>query len=385
MADLTPSLVDLYRNAANPAKTNKDKINIQRTAFQQAPRPAYHQAPRPAFQQAPRPAFQQQPPRQQAPSRPTFKQPRPAQKSSAPPGFQPPKSAEPAFFSDAQSQFVMSERNKEKSVLLHELNRMQAAGSEVTRKMSYDNKLEEIKWEFNRTKQTEDCQGTVNFMKDAIKLGCTGIELFNKKVGWLKLEDPHTHKTWSDEACKDMTRYDRSLTKLYQRYIRKGSVSPWVELGFLLVGSLMMTHFKNMFATPSAPAAAGVHTTAPSRNVPFSMPQQQQRAPMPPPTAMRAPMLPPTSMRAPMPAPAFQMPAPATFQMPPSQPVQVEVKEEPIEIEVPTKGRRVNLNVVTEVVEDDDDQSTDVGILSNNNDVVDDADDDQSSVGSLTF
>ena len=63
-------------------------------------------------------------------------------------------------------------------------------------------------------------------MKDAIRLGVTGIEILNSRYKILKLQG------WSSEATRDMDRYDRSLTKLYTRYMRRGSVSPIVELGF---------------------------------------------------------------------------------------------------------------------------------------------------------
>ena len=78
-------------------------------------------------------------------------------------------------------------------------------------------------------------------MKDAIKFGVTGIEMLNSKFKVLKLNG------WSSEATRDMNRYDRSLTKLYTRYMRKGSVSPILELGFLLFGSMILCHMKNSF------------------------------------------------------------------------------------------------------------------------------------------
>ena len=176
---------------------------------------------------------------------------------------------------------VAREKLREKTVLLHELSRMELSGSKMARDLSIDDPLADIEFELNRTRAKEDCVSTVSFMKDAIRLGVTGIELLNNRFNVLKLQG------WSGEATRDMNRYDRSLTKLYTRYMRRGSVSPIIELGFLIFGSMLVTHMKNAFLGPTTPipamfsAAASAPNTSPppSRNVPFATPPQQQRPP----------------------------------------------------------------------------------------------------------
>lgn len=180
--------------------------------------------------------------------------------------------------------FVKQHRQQEKTVFLHELNRMKMAGSVPTRNFTDEDDIADIQFECNRIKNNEDQVSTVSFMKDFIKLGATGLELMNNKFNLLRLSG------WSGEVTRDMERYNRPLSKIYQRYWRKGSVSPFLELGFLLFGSLIVHHFKNLLmggsSTPSVPPPAPVYN-APSRNVPFNIPQQQSATP--PPTAGNAP------------------------------------------------------------------------------------------------
>lgn len=173
--------------------------------------------------------------------------------------------------------FVRQERNRQKTVYLHELNRMRLGGSKLSREYTNDDNVADIEFECNRIKANEDQNSTVSFMKDAIKLGATGLELLNNKFDILRLNG------WSGEVTRDMDRYNRPLSKIYQRYWRRGSVSPFVELGFLLFGSLIVHHFKNVLTggtqtahrQPARPPAMA----PPSRNVPFNIPQSNNRPP----------------------------------------------------------------------------------------------------------
>ena len=165
--------------------------------------------------------------------------------------------------------FVQQERERQKTVYLHELNRMRLAGSKLSREYTNDDNVADIEFECNRIKANEDQNSTVSFMKDAIKLGATGLELLNNKFDILRLNG------WSGEVTRDMERYNRPLSKIYQRYWRRGSVSPFVELGFLLFGSLIVHHFKNVLTggtqTSNRQPARPPTMAPPSRNVPFNI------------------------------------------------------------------------------------------------------------------
>ena len=201
---------------------------------------------------------------------------------------------------EGQAARLNTAKEQKKAVLLHELSRMEMSGSQVCRNMSMHDNIADIEYELNRTIAKDNCVSTVAFMKDSIKLGVTGLELLNQKFKILKLQG------WGSEATCDMARYDRCLTKLYTRYMRKGSVSPIIELAFLLFGSMIMTHFKNSFlggmGTPTAPAPPT--RNVPSSSTPFSAPPpaQQRRPTMAPPsqrssTASRPTMVPPVQQQ----------------------------------------------------------------------------------------
>ena len=130
--------------------------------------------------------------------------------------------------------------------------------------MTHNDNFADIEYEYNRVKQTEDQISTVSFIKDFIRLACTGIELGNSKLGFLRLNG------WASECTADMGRFDRPLNRVYAKYWRRGGVSPLVELTFLVFGSLLVHHFKNVMF-PSA-SSAPQRSSPPTRNVPFNIP-----------------------------------------------------------------------------------------------------------------
>ena len=223
--------------------------------------------------------------------------------------------AQAEFESQVNRGDIQKEKNDEKAMYLHEMNRFRRGGTNVPRDMTMDNSLGDIECEFNRLKQSEDQASTVNFMKGVIKLACTGLELGNSKLKLLRLND------WSKEACGDMSRFDRPLNRLYARYWRRGSINPFLELGFLVFGSMIIHHFKNLMFPQSSPSPAQNTTVPPpSRNVPFNIPFQQQQQQQQPPR--RPTMQPPsqsTSIPFNVPFQGQRMPPPRQQMMPPRQ------------------------------------------------------------------
>ena len=279
------SLMDLYRKASNPMRTNKQNIRLADTPFvrddvksnasarsrrSESSASSKHSA---ASSRGSRRSRMSR--RSRASSKKTRRKKSSGSFNEQPAFFESVK-LPPTRLSEQQQMRLRAEKTREKQVLLHELSRMQMSGSQLCRNLSMDDNLADIEYELNRTKAKDDCVSTVAFMKDAIKFGVTGIEMLNSRFKVLKLNG------WSSEATRDMNRYDRSLTKLYTRYMRKGSVSPILELGFLLFGSMILCHMKNSFMggmmgggqTAASPPQAAAPRQPPvaSRNVPFSRP-----------------------------------------------------------------------------------------------------------------
>ena len=152
----------------------------------------------------------------------------------------------------------------EKVGFLMELKKLRMQGCHLTREYSTKDKLEDIKYEFERQKMNLDCINSVALMSDGLKLGLSGLEMANNKLG------PFLHlHGWSESVTQDMSRYNHVLERIYRKYWRQGSLNPLVELGMLLVGSMMMYHFQNKFLGPQmAPAKPQAQNNIPiDRNV----------------------------------------------------------------------------------------------------------------------
>ena len=179
---------------------------------------------------------------------------------------------EEAFPTDSEP--MQEEINREKQGYLLELEKLRQQGVQLTKQYTMHDTLEEIQYEYERIKMNQDSINAVNFMRDVMKLALTGVELANAKLG------PVLHLDgWSKEVTSDMHRYDHCLERLYKKHWRKGSMSPESELLFLLLGSMIMYHFKSKYFGGTTSAAA----PAPAARPPPAMPR------MPPPTAPAAP------------------------------------------------------------------------------------------------
>lgn len=134
----------------------------------------------------------------------------------------------------------------EKQGYLLELEKMRRQGVVLTKQYTMDDSLEEIHFEYHRQQLNLDTVNTVNFMRDAMRLGLTSLELFNNRAGpFLDLDG------WSQEVLRDPQRYDHALERLYKKYWRRSQMSPEMELLMLILGSMGMFHFKKRFLSPS--------------------------------------------------------------------------------------------------------------------------------------
>ena len=279
---VTTSIADLYRVAANPIRTNVNNIHKDEAPFVSSQNNSHQgedEEPR-LFEEDERSQQSHRSHSSRASSHHSETESQKWKNKTRTYVSRRPSSASHRVRRVQSNPFLGEERQRQKTVYLHELNRMKLAGSRLSREYTEEDNVADIEFECNRVKANEDQTSTVSFMKDAIKLGTTGLELLNNKFNILRLNG------WAGEVTRDMERYNRPLGKIYQRYWRRGSVSPFVELGFLLFGSLIVHHFKNVLTggvqntnqIPSRPPTVA----PPSRNVPFNIPQQQQPQPSPP-------------------------------------------------------------------------------------------------------
>ena len=179
--------------------------------------------------------------------------------------------------SDGASVYSQTKKGRaEKVGFLMELKKLRMQGCHLTREYSTKDRLEDIKYEYERQKMNLDCINSVALMSDGLKLGLSGIEMANNKLG------PFLHlHGWSESVTQDMSRYNHVLERIYRKYWRQGSLNPLVELGMILVGSMMMFHFQNKFLGPTQqpPPAAPSKDTPIDRNVPRRAKRPTMRRP----------------------------------------------------------------------------------------------------------
>ena len=147
----------------------------------------------------------------------------------------------------------------EKQSALLEIERLRAQGVKITKEYSLDDDLTVIQWEIRKQLMLMDEANSVSFMKDAMRLGFSGIEAMNGKIKLLELEG------WAAVASSEMAghKYDNALSKIYRKYWRRGSSSPEMEIAFGILGSMGSYHFKKKMMTARPPSSARPRTGGP--------------------------------------------------------------------------------------------------------------------------
>ena len=136
----------------------------------------------------------------------------------------------------------------EKQGYLIELQALQAKGVKLSRDFSMKDSLTELEFEVQKQNSVLNATAAVSNMKDMMRIAFNGVEMANARFGpFLCIEG------WAESLTTDMKRFDSALEKLYKRYWRKQSMSPIMELGMIILGSLAMHHFKSKLFGPIGP------------------------------------------------------------------------------------------------------------------------------------
>ena len=153
---------------------------------------------------------------------------------------------------DASKKQDSVEDRLEKQAYLIELQQIEKKGTKLSREFSMQDSLAELEFEVSKQNTGLSTQNTVAFMRDSMRMVISGIEIGNAKLGpFLSIDG------WGNSLSSDMSRYDHSLERIYKRYFRKQQMSPILELGWLILGSMIMFHVKNKIfgvASNSSPA-----------------------------------------------------------------------------------------------------------------------------------
>jgi len=135
---------------------------------------------------------------------------------------------------------VEHEIEYEKQALLEELRNLERQGEyKPVKELTMKDTLEEIQFQYDRVQNEISTSQGVQFAISGIKMGSSLLETVLKKFGFNLVDG------FSNNLCKDPSKFNRPVTKLYKRYWRKGNMSPEAELSMIVLGSLAWTMLQN--------------------------------------------------------------------------------------------------------------------------------------------
>lgn len=138
----------------------------------------------------------------------------------------------------------------EKQTVLLDMERLKLQGITFTKTWTVHDRLDDMQFELRRHLLHLDEINNINMLRDGLRMACTGFEMVNKRYNLLDLDG------WSQEVCRDMSRYDHAMSRLYRKYWRRSSISsPEMELAMALCGSVGMYHFKQKMASQMFPGS----------------------------------------------------------------------------------------------------------------------------------
>lgn len=132
----------------------------------------------------------------------------------------------------------------EKQSMLMDLQRLRDNhGIRLSREWTMDDDIDDMSFELKRITLHIDETNNIGVMRNGLQLACTGIEMFSKRFKVLDLDG------WSAEVCRDMSKHDRALARMYRKYWRRSHASsPEADIALSLVGSMGMFHMRKMLS-----------------------------------------------------------------------------------------------------------------------------------------
>lgn len=270
----------------------QERYNAQQQQQQQYERPASqprpmkpspnayeysHPAPSSAQALPEEPVYEMPP--MDVPAEPEMPQQPPDFVPPAPPVQAPPEQAPvpdytipPAMPTNLSMAYDANEERIEKQACLVELYKLSRLGVRLTRDFNMNDSLFEMKLELSKQQDTQAMLDSVAAMRDHIAMGVQFIDLGNTMFGPVLALDG-----WAESVTSDMDKFNRPLQSLYYKYMRKKDPNPILQLGLLLGGTMIATHFKNKLMSS---AGGGGHSSENGPNV---------RGPEPEPTRPRDP------------------------------------------------------------------------------------------------
>ena len=137
-----------------------------------------------------------------------------------------------------------------KRELIAELDKLALGGTLLAFKPTMDHSVAELRHELERRLANTTLVQRVACIKGLVKVIALVLELV--------LSTFMRVKNWSVYITEnlDTGAYDQSLEQIYRSIWKRGAPSPWVNLGFLIVGSLLGFHFLGMQPSTVVPSTS---------------------------------------------------------------------------------------------------------------------------------
>lgn len=143
---------------------------------------------------------------------------------------------------------------REKQTTLIELYKLESQGVVLSRKFNMQDPLFDMKFELEKQRDCLDTNNAIFLFRESLRMILPTLEAVNKRFGpFLQIDG------WSSRVCEDMTKYNHALERLYRKFWRKSQPSPIIELGWLIIGSMLMYHFQAKFSQFASKGTTGAH------------------------------------------------------------------------------------------------------------------------------
>jgi len=161
--------------------------------------------------------------------------------SIPPPSTKPPTPPPVNNFFNASVPKIPKHTKADKFELLCNLERFEKRGIKLSKSFTMDSDYDDMKYEFDRIKDTREVDRSVRFQKKMLVAFVTGIEFLNNKFDPL---DVHLDG-WSESVHENIEDYDDIFEELHEKYKSKASLPPELRLMLTLGGSGFMFHLTN--------------------------------------------------------------------------------------------------------------------------------------------
>ena len=169
----------------------------------------------------------------------------------------------------------------EKLDLLMKLDNLRSRGH-IIRDYDLTSKLLDIKKEAHRIQRSIEVNSSIKFQQKMLMALVSGLEYGNKRFDPFSID----LEGWSENVFENIEDFNTVFERLYDKYRKRGEMSPEIELMLTLAGSAFMFNMSNqLFKSVNQPFQGQMRNLRESVKSAFNQSQQRQQQPAPPPVS----------------------------------------------------------------------------------------------------